>query len=87
VAFERRAEYRPNAEGNRGPLGLQAEAQSVPGRKRSGAQGGSLEPPGQLLPHLHTVYIAYSERLSTRLKPLPERTCFSFPLLHIIFSY
>ena len=36
-----------------------------------------LEPPGPLLTHLHTVYIAYSERLPTRLNPLAERTCFS----------
>ena len=27
--------------------------------------------------HLHTVHIAYSERLPTRLTPLAERTCFS----------
>ena len=36
-----------------------------------------LEPPGPLLTHLHTVYMAYSERLPTRLNPLAERTCFS----------
>ena len=35
-----------------------------------------LEPPGPLLTHLHTVYMAYSECLSTRLDPLAERTCF-----------
>ena len=35
------------------------------------------EPPGPLLTHLHTVYMAYSERLPTRLNPLAERTCFS----------
>jgi hypothetical protein len=49
-----------------------------------GGSGGSLEPPGPLLEtrgplltHFHTVYIAYSERLPTRLNPLAERTCFS----------
>jgi hypothetical protein len=42
-----------------------------------GGSGGSLEPPGLLLTHLHTVYMAYSERLPTRLNPLAERTCFS----------
>ena len=36
-----------------------------------------LEPPGPLLTHLHTVYMAYSECLPTRLNPLAERTCFS----------
>jgi hypothetical protein len=38
---------------------------------------GSLEPPGPLLTHLHTVYMAYSECLPTRLTALAERTCFS----------
>ena len=49
-----------------------------------GGSGGSLEPPGPLLEspgplltHLHTVYMAYSECLPTRLNPLAERTCFS----------
>ena len=41
-----------------------------------------LEPPGPLLTHLHTVYLAYSERLPTRLNPLAERTCFSQVLRH-----
>ena len=36
-----------------------------------------LEPPGPLLTHLHTVYMAYSERLPTRLNPLAERACCS----------
>ena len=36
-----------------------------------------LEPPGPLFTHLHTVCMAYSERLPTRLNPLAERTCFS----------
>jgi hypothetical protein len=31
--------------------------------------------------------MACSERLPTRLNPLAERACFSFPLLHLIFSY
>ena len=34
------------------------------------------EPPGPLLTHLHTVYMAYSECLPTRLNPLAERACF-----------
>jgi hypothetical protein len=39
---------------------------------------GSLEPPGSLLTHLHTVYMPYSECLPTHLNPLvAERTCFS----------
>ena len=45
--------------------------------KKIGGTGGSLEPPGPLLTRLHTVYMAYSERLPTRLNPLAERTCFS----------
>ena len=32
---------------------------------------------GPLLTHLHTVYMADSECLPTRLNPLAERTCFS----------
>ena len=58
----------------------------VDGReKQIGGSGGSLEPPGPLLEPpglglflcLHTVYMAYFERLPTRLNPLAERTCFS----------
>jgi hypothetical protein len=49
--------------------------ESTAGRKRSGAQGGSLDPPG-LLTHLHTAYTAYSECLPTRLNPLAERALF-----------
>jgi hypothetical protein len=52
--------------------------------KQIGGSGGSLEPPGPLLEppgplltRLHTVYIAYSEWLPTRLNPLAERSCFS----------
>jgi hypothetical protein len=48
-----------------------------------GGSGGSLEPPGPhlqppgpLLTRLHTVHIAYSECLPTRLNPLAERTGF-----------
>jgi len=37
--------------------------------QQMGGSGGSLEPPGPLLMHLHTVYMAYSERLPTRLTP------------------
>ena len=39
--------------------------------------GPPLEPPGPPLMHLHTVYMAYSECLPTRVNPLAERTCFS----------
>jgi hypothetical protein len=42
-----------------------------------GGSRGSPEPPGPLLTHLHTVYMAYSECRPTRLNPLAERTCFS----------
>ena len=35
-----------------------------------------LEPPGSLFTHLHTVFMACSEYLPTRLNPLAERTCF-----------
>jgi hypothetical protein len=50
----------------------------APGREQQiGGSGGSLEPPGPLLTHLRTVCMAYSERLSTRLNPLAEGTCFS----------
>ena len=52
--------------------------------QQTGGSGGSLEPPGPLLDppgplltQLHTVYMAYSERLPTRLNPLAERACFS----------
>jgi hypothetical protein len=37
--------------------------------------GGSLEPPGPLPTHLHTVYVAYSECLPARLNPLAKRIC------------
>jgi hypothetical protein len=49
----------------------------VAGSNRYGGSGGSLEPPGPFHMHLHTVYMAYSECLSTHLSPLAERTCFS----------
>ena len=39
--------------------------------------GFFLNPPGPLLTHLYTVYMACSECLLTRLNPLAERTCFS----------
>jgi hypothetical protein len=58
----------------------------IQGETDTGSRG-SLEPPGPLLTHLRTVYMAYSERLPTRLNPLAERACFSFHLLHLIFSY
>jgi hypothetical protein len=45
--------------------------------KEIGGSGDSLEPPGPLLTHLHTVYMAYFECLPTGLTPLAERTCFS----------
>jgi hypothetical protein len=47
------------------------------GEKEIGGSGGSLEPPGPLFTHLHTVYVAYSECLPTCFYPLTERTCFS----------
>ena len=53
------------------------------GRNRSGESGGSLEPPRPLLTHLHTVYIAYSKCLPTRLNPPAERTCFSQARCHM----
>ena len=34
-----------------------------------------LDPPAPLLTHLHTVYMAYSECLPTRLSPLADGTC------------
>jgi hypothetical protein len=46
------------------------------GEKAIEGSWGSLEPPGPRLTHLHTVYMAYSECLPTRLSPLAERTCF-----------
>jgi hypothetical protein len=45
--------------------------------KEIGGSGGSLEPPGPLLSHLHTVYLAYSKCLPTRLNSLAERAHFS----------
>ena len=63
------------------------------GEQQRGGSGGSLEPPGlhleppgPLLTRLHTVYMAYSERLPTRLNPLAERTCFSQVLLGLAFN-
>jgi hypothetical protein len=38
-----------------------------PREKKIRGSGGSLEPPGPLLTHLHIVYMAYSECLPTRL--------------------
>jgi hypothetical protein len=52
--------------------------------KEIGGSGGSLEPPGPLLAHLHTVYMIYSECLPTRLNPLVERTCFSQVRAHAV---
>ena len=49
----------------------------VNGEKHIRGSVGSLEPPGLLPTHLHTVYMAYSECLPTLLNPLTERTCFS----------
>ena len=46
--------------------------------------GPLLEPPGPLLTHFHTIYIAYSERLPTRLSPLAERAC--FPQASILYK-
>jgi hypothetical protein len=52
------------------------------GEKHIRGSGGSLDPPGPLPMHLHTVHnlwstLEYSERLPTLLNPLAERTCFS----------
>ena len=47
------------------------------GEKQIRGSGGSLEPPGPLPMHLHTVYMEYSGCLPTLLNPLAERTCFS----------
>jgi hypothetical protein len=75
-------------EGEEGRRAVAAAASDARSReKRIRGSGGSLEPPGPLLTHLHTVYVAYSEGLPTRLSPLAERTCFSFPLLPLLFSY
>jgi hypothetical protein len=46
-----------------------------------------LEHHGPLLMHLHTVYMAYSECLPTRLNPLAERTCFSQATDAILAKY
>ena len=65
--------------------GLMAHARR--GEKGTGGLGGSLEPPGPLLTHLHTVYIAYSECLPTRKRnPLAERACFSQALSDDLIS-
>jgi hypothetical protein len=58
-------------------LGLMAGVTVDCREKEIGGSGGSLEPPGPLPTHLHTVYMAYSECLPTRLNPLAERACFS----------
>ena len=47
------------------------------GEKQIRGSGGSLELPGPLSMHLHTVYVEYSECLLTLLTPWAERTCFS----------
>jgi hypothetical protein len=67
-----------NSEGAAFEKGVAVREQQI------GGSGGSLEPPGpllappgHLLTHLHTVYIAYIECLPTRLNPPAERTCFS----------
>ena len=49
-------------------LDLQLDA--ARGREKEiGGSGGSLEPPGPLLTHLHTAYMANSGYLPTRLNP------------------
>ena len=61
------------------PLLVQTHGGPASGSNRSGVQGvqgAQIEPPGPLLTHLHTVYMACSEFLPTRLNPLAERTCF-----------
>jgi hypothetical protein len=47
----------------------QRDAACPPGRHIYGVQGAHLTP-GPLFTHLHTVYMAYSERHPTRLNPL-----------------
>jgi hypothetical protein len=51
------------------------------GEKQIRGSGGSLDPPGPLPTYLHTVYMAYSECLPTRLDPLAERTSRFFQVL------
>jgi hypothetical protein len=51
----------------------------APGGNIHGGSGGPVKLPGPLLTHPHTVYMAYSECLPTRVNPLAERACFSFP--------
>jgi hypothetical protein len=79
------------ADGGAAPAATTHPAASVPGssfslgfttaagirEKEIGGSGGSIDPPGPLLTHLHTIYMAYSKCLPTRLNPLAERTCFS----------
>ena len=56
-------------------------------KKEIWGSGGSLETPGPLLTHPHTVHMACSECLPTRLSPLAERTCFSqTPVWHATSS-
>jgi hypothetical protein len=57
--------------------GLRVGDEVLAGEKQIRGSGGSLEPPGPLPMHLHTVYMEYSECLPTLLNPLAERTCFS----------
>jgi hypothetical protein len=63
------------------PAGRGAREKNMGGSRGSlESPGPLLEPPGPLLTHLHTVCMAYSECLRTRLNPLAERsqrTCFS----------
>jgi hypothetical protein len=47
------------------------------GSKELDGSGGSLEPPGPLLTHPHTVYTVYSECIPTRLSALAERASYS----------
>ena len=59
-------------------MGLRMSRQQVELREKgTGGAGGSLEPPGLRLTHLHTIHMAYAECLPTCLDPLAERTCFS----------
>jgi hypothetical protein len=55
----------------------QGEADTGVQGARLNPLGPLLDPPGPLLTHLHTVYIAYSECLPTRLTPLAEGACSS----------
>jgi hypothetical protein len=59
---------------------------SITGRNRWGVQGAHLNPPGPILTHLHTVHMACTECLATRLNLLADRACFSQALSDDLIS-